>query len=352
MKRRSIWLWGMVLMLTPTGCGDADIGEAPRADGGPEGKVALTAIDGDGTPAGVIYPSSATRPSGALEAVHRFRRTWILHGQNLDLLDSVELELKDINNPNNTRKFTGKDGLELIQGGTPMKRTVKLPLTLITGLFIFTGTMGQARIALGQVYVLQGEKGDTGAAGATGPVGPTGNTGVPGPTGAAGPQGPKGDTGAPGAKGDKGAPGPGFDAYTIDYVKGLKQLLHVSTAASRLTVSGADLQIVNGQGMTASKNGRGNLIVGYNETYTATKRGGSHNLVVGPGHSYSSHGGMVAGFRNTASGPHASVCGGTQNTASGQYATVSGGINNSASKHYAGISCGSSQITTYSYQCK
>ena len=42
------------------------------------------------------------------------------------------------------------------------------------------------------------------------------------------------------------------------------------------------------------RNGKGNLILGYNET--PGSQTGSHNVVIGPGHSFSGHGGIVAGF--------------------------------------------------------
>ncbi len=100
--------------------------------------------------------------------------------------------------------------------------------------------------------------------------------------------------------------------------------------------SGVNLQIVNGEGKTATANGAGNLIIGYQEARGAASpdpdntRTGSHNLVVGAKHSYRSYGGLVAGFHNTVSGPHASVSGGAGNRASGLAATVSGGAGNLA----------------------
>ena len=52
---------------------------------------------------------------------------------------------------------------------------------------------------------------------------------------------------------------------------------------------------------------------------------GSHNLIVGGNHSYSSYGGFVAGDTNTISGPYATVTGGSK-CATGDAASVSGGM--------------------------
>ena len=80
---------------------------------------------------------------------------------------------------------------------------------------------------------------------------------------------------------------------------------------TQLVASGCNVHITNGEGHTDSINGLGNLIVGYDDNNAkGVDKTGSHNVVVGAGHSYSSYGGLVAGFRNTASGNYASVSGG------------------------------------------
>jgi hypothetical protein len=103
-----------------------------------------------------------------------------------------------------------------------------------------------------------------------------------------------------------------------------------------------NVYIRNGSGRTdGAVNGLGNLIIGYNETTGDNlRRTGSHNLVIGPEHAYSSFGGLVAGRENTISAPHASVTGGRLNTASGLGASVSGGSVNTASKDFASVSGG------------
>lgn len=105
-----------------------------------------------------------------------------------------------------------------------------------------------------------------------------------------------------------------------------------------------NVYIRSGSGKTdGAVNGLGNLVIGYNETTSENiKRTGSHNLVLGPEHAYTSFGGLVAGRENTLSAPYASVTGGRLNTASGLGASVSGGSVNTASKDFASVSGGKS----------
>ncbi len=99
-------------------------------------------------------------------------------------------------------------------------------------------------------------------------------------------------------------------------------------------------------------NGLGNLIVGYNETRDGCNwlepvaRTGSHNIVVGPGHSNSGEGGLVAGQANTISSLGAGVCGGYGNTADGPWASVSGGQYDKASANFSSISGGVSNVAS------
>lgn len=127
--------------------------------------------------------------------------------------------------------------------------------------------------------------------------------------------------------------------------------------------SGVNVQVVNGEGKTASINGEGNLVIGYDED-SGKGRGsgkpgaqtGSHDLILGEEQEFSSYGGILAGDVNTISapfasvsgglgnnaiGPDASVTGGIYSTASGQEASVSGGDGNTASEEFASVSGGS-----------
>lgn len=124
-------------------------------------------------------------------------------------------------------------------------------------------------------------------------------------------------------------------------------LAHFSRDGTEITITGANLHVVNGQGQTNSYNGLGNVIIGYNELRTgadnenpANDRSGSHMLVVGAGNNYTRFGGIVAGIQNTAGGEYASVTGGAQNTASGEKSSVSGGYQSTASGLHASVSGG------------
>ena len=87
------------------------------------------------------------------------------------------------------------------------------------------------------------------------------------------------------------------------------------TEQDRPTVvfSNTNVQITNGLGVTNAVNGVGNLIIGYNEKpagFLTQERAGSHNLVIGRGHRYSSHTGLIAGVNNTITGPESSITAG------------------------------------------
>jgi hypothetical protein len=113
-----------------------------------------------------------------------------------------------------------------------------------------------------------------------------------------------------------------------------------------LTLSGINLQIVSGTGATnGAVNGTGNLIVGYNED-GGYDRSGSHNLVVGPYHGYSSYGGLVAGENNQVNAPSASVSGGVSGIASAKNAAISGGTNNVASGESSAVSGGFANVAS------
>jgi hypothetical protein len=109
-----------------------------------------------------------------------------------------------------------------------------------------------------------------------------------------------------------------------------------------LDVESGNLQVASGVGATDGvPNGKGNIIVGYNEASFGQARTGSHNVVIGKEHTYSSFSGLVVGHRNTISGSASSVTGGSFNTASGPSSSVSGGSSNVSSDSNASISGGS-----------
>jgi hypothetical protein len=107
---------------------------------------------------------------------------------------------------------------------------------------------------------------------------------------------------------------------------------HVSVVGNDIYITGANLHVRSGSGATdGTLNGLGNLIIGYNENVDSYARGGSHNLVVGLDHGYTSYAGFVAGWKNRIGGPSASVSGGRLNQASEDSSSVSGGHSNTAS---------------------
>jgi hypothetical protein len=146
---------------------------------------------------------------------------------------------------------------------------------------------------------------------------------------------------------DAQAPGGGSRGNLWQRVSALERtLMHVTSVTGEggqpeVVITGANLRIVNGLRATATANGLGNLIVGYNEPRDDgdNERTGSHNLVVGLGHNFSRFGGLVVGRQNAISGAFASVSGGFDNTAYGDSASVSGGIFNRASGPSASV-CG------------
>jgi hypothetical protein len=131
-------------------------------------------------------------------------------------------------------------------------------------------------------------------------------------------------------------------------------------------IEGANVHVKSGSGTTGdachslkpdfpnceSLTGLGNLIIGYNERGGVGPplpheiRTGSHNLIVGEFHTYSSFGGFVAGTRNAVTANSASVCGGINGKASGSYSSVSGGSKNVASGLSASVSGGARNVAS------
>ncbi len=109
-------------------------------------------------------------------------------------------------------------------------------------------------------------------------------------------------------------------------------LANVTVVGDNLVLTGMNFQVVSGSGDTdGTVNGTGNIILGYNEDGDNDDRDGSHNLILGMDHGYSSYGGIVAGNDNEITAPWASVLGGSTNLSSGNSAVVVGGRDNVAS---------------------
>jgi hypothetical protein len=128
------------------------------------------------------------------------------------------------------------------------------------------------------------------------------------------------------------------------------KLAGVSVSGDDFIFTGVNVHVRNDSGSTdGALDGLGNLIVGYNEGTLSQVRSGSHNLVVGREHEYTSYGGFVAGLQNTVTGAYASVSGGVNSVASGDGASVSGGVINTASGNRASVSGGLGNIATGAY---
>ena len=115
------------------------------------------------------------------------------------------------------------------------------------------------------------------------------------------------------------------DPNTLNGVKGPHVIFHH-----------ANVHVLSGSGTTfeaGGLTGLGNLIVGYNET-TGGSRVGSHNLVVGPSHTFTSTGGVVFGENNFISAKSAAVLGGLQNHADGERSSILGAAGQTISPLY------------------
>jgi len=122
-------------------------------------------------------------------------------------------------------------------------------------------------------------------------------------------------------------------------------LANLQVQGDNLVLTGMNFQVVSGSGATDGEiNGTGNIIIGYNEEGNNDKRTGSHNLVIGLNHSYSSYGGLVAGGNNEISGRGASVLGGVGHRAAGDYASVSGGFRNEARGETSSVAGGEDNL--------
>ena len=143
------------------------------------------------------------------------------------------------------------------------------------------------------------------------------------------------------------APLPGYAETLQQRVAALEaKLACLTKVGTNMYIDGCNLHIRNGQNTTATTNGTGNLIVGYNKSEgsgfasDSLFRGGSHNLIIGDSHRYTSYGGLVTGDNHAIGAPGAAILGGANSVANGDYATVCGGDDNTASGDYATVSGG------------
>ena len=138
----------------------------------------------------------------------------------------------------------------------------------------------------------------------------------------------------------------------------LAQRLQWDAGSSTMTLTGMNLQLQNGEGTTyETPNGLGNLILGYHEEAGGHRsvagdlmdgevRTGSHNLVLGSGHTYTNSGGILGGYNNTMHGQGSSILAGQNNFTVGQWGSVLGGLDNRATGTLSCISGGHSNTAS------
>lgn len=144
------------------------------------------------------------------------------------------------------------------------------------------------------------------------------------------------------------APAPGSGGSLEERVDELSDLLvHFRRDGDDVFIEGANLHVRNGQGATDTLDGRGNVIIGYNEArMSGNDRSGSHVLVLGARNNFTGFGGIVAGRDNDAWADWASVLGGTSNAATAEGAVVIGGNGNRADGPLATIVGGAANVAT------
>lgn len=115
----------------------------------------------------------------------------------------------------------------------------------------------------------------------------------------------------------------------IDDLEDITACVKSSSDDKEFILEGCNVIIRNNEGNTDDIDGYGNLIIGYNEGGSSCRedcdRDGSHNIVIGKYHEWTSYGGIVAGYANFIDAPYASVLGGRLNSATGRASTVTAG---------------------------
>jgi len=243
-------------------------------------------------------------------------------------------------------------------------------------------TKGECPKPQGAHYKLMelGAEGKQGEPGKEGKQGKEGNEGKQGSQGEAGKEGKEGKQGPEGKVGKEGKEGPeGKNALSEEKQDILKGILPCITKVEKgidgmptVQFHGCNVQIVNGEGKTATTNGEGNLVIGYDEQghcseanlpprtqteceelgflgdkwLTTTEQTGSHNLVLGEVQTFTSYGGILGGRGNAITAPFASVAGGEDNTASGEASAVSSGSKNAATNYLSSVAGNSGQTAS------
>ena len=135
----------------------------------------------------------------------------------------------------------------------------------------------------------------------------------------------------------------------IDFVTDFQRCASIE-GVTDVVFDGCNVHIRDGSGDTIGPtNGRGNLIIGYNEDDgEPLLRGGSHNLVVGWLHQYTSYGGIVSGQGNSLFDQFGAILGGHANTIEedgGRFSALAGGFGNIARSPSSAIVAGTFNST-------
>ena len=200
----------------------------------------------------------------------------------------------------------------------------------------------------------RGPIGERGPMGARGSVGEQGQVGEQGPVGPVGERGPVGPAGPP--SGVHEALRARIDELETRLLAATAQLADVAPVMTYFSVqdgdvllTGTNLRIVSGTGTIddgGQLTGLGNLIVGYGQASGQEATNGSHNLIVGTNHSYTSHSGIVSGRGHDLRSEAGAIIGGRANEALDEpYGVVVGGSNNIVRSNTATI-VGGYQNTT------
>lgn len=136
-------------------------------------------------------------------------------------------------------------------------------------------------------------------------------------------------------------------------IKELQNLLScVIKIGNDVILEGCNLHVRNAQGQTDTTDDTGNLIIGYNEDITlgdGSLRTGSHNLIIGMDHRYTSWGTIVHGTGHHTSNHNAAAIGGAQNRPQGVGSVIVSGSENIVSSSQAVILGGTFNQATGSH---
>ena len=137
----------------------------------------------------------------------------------------------------------------------------------------------------------------------------------------------------------------------IDEVAPLLDYLVVDTETNDVIIEGANFNVRNGAPHLGTVNGLGNLVIGYNDVLdgTTVERTGSHNLVIGSFHSYTSYSCLIHGVYNSVNAPNAATISGNRAViGSSAYSSVAVSGNQSVLEHSEATVIGGTGLTTHS----